>query len=196
MYTQCPECGTSFRVTAEVLKMAGGKVRCGGCSSAFNALAYLSETKHPPLDAAPADEALPELKPDTPEDTADAPPAAISPSQSAALLKTLDKLAGDDIRLEDTGVEWRLMDDDDDSVDEVLDNCPTPVDEFLTKTPTEVDAGEIFAEPGKAAPQTSVEELRFDDDTGLPDDFDLDDLPKPPPAPEPEPEPAPEPVSQ
>ena len=28
------------------------------------------------------------------------------------LLKTLDQLAGEDIRIEDTGVEWRVLDDD------------------------------------------------------------------------------------
>ncbi|MGI9271510.1 MAG: MJ0042-type zinc finger domain-containing protein, partial [Woeseiaceae bacterium] len=38
MYTQCPECDVAFRVTAEVLKQAAGKVRCGGCGVAFNAL--------------------------------------------------------------------------------------------------------------------------------------------------------------
>jgi predicted Zn finger-like uncharacterized protein len=43
MYTQCPECDVAFRVTAQVLKQAAGKVRCGGCGVAFNALAYLSE---------------------------------------------------------------------------------------------------------------------------------------------------------
>jgi len=45
MYTQCPECGTAFRVTAEVLRQAAGRVRCGGCRYAFNALDYLSEQK-------------------------------------------------------------------------------------------------------------------------------------------------------
>ena len=45
MYTQCPDCGTAFRITAEVLKQAAGKVRCGGCGVAFNALDYLSEQK-------------------------------------------------------------------------------------------------------------------------------------------------------
>ena len=45
MYTQCPECSVAFRVTADVLKMAAGKVRCGGCGVAFNALEHLSETK-------------------------------------------------------------------------------------------------------------------------------------------------------
>ncbi|HEX9851514.1 MAG TPA: MJ0042-type zinc finger domain-containing protein, partial [Woeseiaceae bacterium] len=43
MYTQCPACHTAFRVTARVLQQAAGRVRCGGCGSAFNALEYLSE---------------------------------------------------------------------------------------------------------------------------------------------------------
>ena len=30
MYTQCPDCEIAFKVTAEVLKQAAGKVRCGG----------------------------------------------------------------------------------------------------------------------------------------------------------------------
>ena len=45
MYTQCPDCNTAFRVTAEVLKQAAGKVRCGSCKHAFNALEYLSEVQ-------------------------------------------------------------------------------------------------------------------------------------------------------
>ena len=61
MYTQCPECGSAFRVTAEVLKQAAGRVRCGGCGSAFNALDYLAE--HTPVAPAPPpakDEPAPE----------------------------------------------------------------------------------------------------------------------------------------
>lgn len=189
MYTQCPDCATSFRVTADVLKQAAGKVRCGGCGNAFNALAYLSETRPEAKPAAEPGEALPELKPDPYEEAPeDAPPAAISPEQSAALLKTLDELAGDDIRLEDTGIEWRLMAEEeeagDQSVDEVLDASPTPVDEFLPQTPNEVEAGEVFDEPEAVASDIEIiadaeeqapdEVLRFDDNTGLPDDFDFE----------------------
>jgi predicted Zn finger-like uncharacterized protein len=43
VYTQCPECGTVFRVTADVLRVAQGEVRCGICSGTFNALEYLSD---------------------------------------------------------------------------------------------------------------------------------------------------------
>lgn len=43
MFTQCPECQTTFRVTAAMLKAAQGRVRCGRCSNVFNALASLIE---------------------------------------------------------------------------------------------------------------------------------------------------------
>ena len=43
MYTQCPDCSTVFRVTAEALRAAQGRVRCGICSTGFDALENLSE---------------------------------------------------------------------------------------------------------------------------------------------------------
>jgi predicted Zn finger-like uncharacterized protein len=43
VYTQCPDCATVFRVTAEALRAAQGDVRCGVCSTSFNALENLSE---------------------------------------------------------------------------------------------------------------------------------------------------------
>jgi predicted Zn finger-like uncharacterized protein len=55
VYTQCPDCATVFRVTAEVLRAAQGDVRCGVCSTTFNALENLSEQAFKP--AAPADAA-------------------------------------------------------------------------------------------------------------------------------------------
>jgi len=43
MYTQCPECETTFKLGAEDLRRARGKVRCGDCDHIFNALEYLAE---------------------------------------------------------------------------------------------------------------------------------------------------------
>jgi predicted Zn finger-like uncharacterized protein len=43
LYTQCPKCETVFRLSAEVLRAAGGQVRCGRCGEVFNALARLAE---------------------------------------------------------------------------------------------------------------------------------------------------------
>lgn len=44
MYTQCPDCQTRFRLTADALRAAHGTVRCGRCGSAFDALVSLSDT--------------------------------------------------------------------------------------------------------------------------------------------------------
>lgn len=48
MYTQCPDCATVFRVTADALRAAHGDVRCGICSTTFNALENLSEQSFEP----------------------------------------------------------------------------------------------------------------------------------------------------
>src|SRR5882672_6259142 len=43
LYTQCSKCETVFKLSAEVLRAAGGQVRCGKCGELFNALARLAE---------------------------------------------------------------------------------------------------------------------------------------------------------
>jgi predicted Zn finger-like uncharacterized protein len=43
LFTQCSKCETVFRLSAEVLRAAGGQVRCGRCGEVFNALAHLAE---------------------------------------------------------------------------------------------------------------------------------------------------------
>src|SRR5450432_1668127 len=43
VFTQCSKCETVFKLSAEVLRAAGGQVRCGRCGEIFNALAHLAE---------------------------------------------------------------------------------------------------------------------------------------------------------
>ena len=43
VFTQCSKCETVFKLSAEVLRAAGGQVRCGKCGEVFNALAHLAE---------------------------------------------------------------------------------------------------------------------------------------------------------
>ena len=38
LFTRCPECTTTFRVSDEALQKANGQVRCGRCASVFNAV--------------------------------------------------------------------------------------------------------------------------------------------------------------
>jgi len=43
VFTQCSNCNTIFEVSAEVLRAAGGQVRCGRCGEIFNGFARLAE---------------------------------------------------------------------------------------------------------------------------------------------------------
>jgi predicted Zn finger-like uncharacterized protein len=43
LFTQCSKCETIFKLSAAVLRTAGGQVRCGRCGEVFNALARLAE---------------------------------------------------------------------------------------------------------------------------------------------------------
>ena len=196
MYTQCPECSSAFRVTAEVLRQAAGKVRCGGCGCTFNSLDYLSEQR-PATAVTPPDGGQVQSLPEPPRLEADDSPATVDVEHGVALLQTLDEFAGPDIRIEDTGNEWRVLGTEEEEVtvsagerDDAgavtedtgsthwfMDESPTPVDEQLSDEPGDIDAAEIF-EP--ATSSVSTDEMRFDDNTPLPDDFDFgDESPEP-----------------
>ncbi|MBW7930971.1 MAG: DUF3426 domain-containing protein [Gammaproteobacteria bacterium] len=43
MYACCPSCNATFRITAAILQMSAGEVRCGMCGNAFNALDTLRD---------------------------------------------------------------------------------------------------------------------------------------------------------
>lgn len=51
MVTRCPACGTGFRVSAEQLKAQRGTVRCGRCSTVFNAFDTLATLADGPAPA-------------------------------------------------------------------------------------------------------------------------------------------------
>lgn len=46
--TQCPECGTCFKVSQEQLEVRHGLVRCGRCQAVFNATAHLRDDQPSP----------------------------------------------------------------------------------------------------------------------------------------------------
>jgi predicted Zn finger-like uncharacterized protein len=94
MYTQCPGCDTAFRVTASDLQRAAGRVVCVGCRREFNALESLTE---------------------------DVPVASDRADEDRASLETLNELTGpDEIRIEDTGVEWRVIVEDESADEDLL----------------------------------------------------------------------------
>ncbi len=211
MYTQCPDCNKAFRVTADILRQASGKVRCGGCGVAFNALDRLTE-ELPSLVAEegsvlPVPETLPRQANVAVSST------AASAEQSAALVELLDELAVPDVKIEDTGVEWRVLsefdtdfDNDaessasedansettgslkfiidaeesessedpetaDDQTDEVMQVRDASLFDEWVADAADDDARSAPDGDDEGAADRADEELRFDDDTILPDDF-------------------------
>ena len=77
MFTVCPKCALTLVVTAEDLRVAQGYVRCGRCSSVFNALARLTEegqTSEESAETAPPAPAASQTPPPAP---LDAPPQSV-----------------------------------------------------------------------------------------------------------------------
>ncbi len=66
--TQCPHCGTLFRVAADQLKLRGGIVRCGACQQVFDGNTGLVDLNAPPSSppASPPPVAEPAIAPDVP----------------------------------------------------------------------------------------------------------------------------------
>ncbi|HLT90255.1 MAG TPA: DUF3426 domain-containing protein [Woeseiaceae bacterium] len=147
MYTQCPHCHEVFRVTAEILQQAAGRVRCGACTHVFDALDGLSET----------------------------PP---EPGQSGAPRGP----GADGIRIEDTGVEWRVVDDDaDDAGDEESADASAmrwyvhDEDGEPPNDPRIPESAQSRAPASEAFDTPTAGEERYDDNTPLPGLLDDDD---------------------
>lgn len=53
MQTQCPKCSTRYHVTASELRQALGQVKCGDCTTIFNALDFLADANGKPASLDP-----------------------------------------------------------------------------------------------------------------------------------------------
>ena len=186
VYTECPNCSTAFRVTAKVLQQARGQVRCGSCGTAFSALDYLSEELPEPAESAVT--------------FGDSPaPREEAASGNSDLLARLDELAGsEDVLIEDTGTEWRVLDelvadfdspsDEDEDEDEDAAEANAEDDSILDEDgedrwqePADDEPGAVDVQELQASldlDDQSADDLstwRFDDDTPHPDAGDVDD---------------------
>jgi predicted Zn finger-like uncharacterized protein len=83
MFTQCPECQTTFRVSAAMLKAAQGRVRCGRCESVFDALTFLMEQRQASLTSAVDDVGEIDLSAEDDADADDVPESALECHLSA-----------------------------------------------------------------------------------------------------------------
>jgi predicted Zn finger-like uncharacterized protein len=158
LYTQCSKCATVFKLSAEVLRAAGGQVRCGKCGEVFNALAHLAED--PSAFAATeteielefrADSILQSPPPMTPRRKAPASPEEFAPSGvEIARLQILDW--NEHESTEEPAVQIEYPPAIEDPAAEALDETSM---EF-TLPPGELDR--IFVENKKTAPRPAPQE--------------------------------------
>jgi predicted Zn finger-like uncharacterized protein len=148
VFTQCSKCETIFRLSAEVLRAAGGQVRCGRCGDVFNALARLAEdstafTKgESSLDLETrADEILQFLEPVAPADT---------PPQGAG-----DKTADDGTEIAHLEVVDHVDDDLASEASLEFTLPPGELDRIFIETP--LSALQRLAAEGHFPPRTSDE---------------------------------------
>jgi predicted Zn finger-like uncharacterized protein len=158
VYTQCPECGTVFRVTAAVLRAAQGQVRCGVCDANFDSLRFLSDEVEsegePPLPASAA------LAHEAPAREAAVPPrpAAVlevpAPSTAPTAARAEPAVAQDEVNILEPGdVEDFVL------ADEPADDADIPEEALEFNVPVE-DWDSVFV-PERDGP------------TGTPLDIDL-----------------------
>ena len=154
MFTECPECSIGFRVTAKVLAQAGGRVRCGGCGNAFSALEHLTEE----LPASDEQDGTSSSEEDKFRET------------SRQLLKTLDELAGpEDVVIEDTGMEWRVLDDEEEDGEDGEDG----EDDAADAAEVEISEGSEELLTLEDDAQERPDDQTYADDTPLEDDQEI-----------------------
>ncbi len=96
LYTRCPNCQTTFRITADTLRVASGAVRCGNCATVYSAFSGLQQDALDPGMQVEEDFLSPTLQtqelaaiediasPDLDEAAAQSPAAATPDTPSAA----------------------------------------------------------------------------------------------------------------
>ena len=119
MFTVCPKCALTLVVTAPDLRVAQGYVRCGRCSSVFNALARLTEERGGA--SLPAAEAVAALEREAAQAEAAAAPLEEEAAESAAPAEEPPPLS--------------LAEDE------------SPSDEALEFNPTTTDVNSVFVQP-------------------------------------------------
>lgn len=89
LIVRCPACHTVFRMRPEQLRTHGGRVRCGGCYSAFNAVEHLMDQEQIPDPGMQAQDA--KMQPSVTNAPSTVPPAS-SASHSAPPITAADDL--------------------------------------------------------------------------------------------------------
>jgi predicted Zn finger-like uncharacterized protein len=165
LFTQCPKCETVFKMSAEVLRAAGGQVRCGRCGEVFSALARLAEDAsafpagESPLDMETrADQILHSAVAQPPQPAQPARPTQTAPTSEPEDLTVTDK---EFARLQVLDLE--LYDDDGPAVPpRAPENKPKAGDDKTPPAGSMPKAAEKKAAENKSKPPAREEEAADD----------------------------------
>jgi predicted Zn finger-like uncharacterized protein len=143
MFTVCPKCALTLVVTAEDLRVAQGYVRCGRCSSVFNALARLAEERPAPEESVTPAPPAPAASPPT-------PPASPAPAQAPAANAPPASVPDEDA-IPEEALEFNPAKTD---VSTVFVEPPTSLpdedaipEDALEFNPAKTDVSSVFVEP-------------------------------------------------
>jgi predicted Zn finger-like uncharacterized protein len=161
MVTRCPQCGTSFRITAAQLQTARGAVRCGACLHIFRGQEHLVGDSQPETPTASALVRKPAHKPTAPAKPSTDP---VEPSASTAS----GKLEFDQSLID---AEAGNPDDDDFLISDNMDKVGEEED-FLVDMPSSRTTSSLFEreikeredEPADSADESWAMDLLAEED--------------------------------
>lgn len=159
MVTRCPQCGTSFRITAAQLQTARGAVRCGACLHIFRAQEHLVGSSAPeapsalvrkpatkpsakpaPAAKAPTSGSVQKRADTSPDDAEDTPDSTLNnqglPFDQAQIDAESDALDDDDFLISDD-LDNPLGTDDDDALADTSRHSTSSLFEREFKIPEE-----------------------------------------------------------
>ncbi len=93
LFTRCPDCDTTFRVTDDALKKANGQVRCGRCASVFNAYAERRDEPGEPITDAASQRPAADIPATEPDANAAAQPSTAEAARASATAAQASTLA-------------------------------------------------------------------------------------------------------
>lgn len=170
MLTQCPNCQTIFRVTAEILRVAEGQVRCGRCQRQFDALARLIEENEEEDAVAAANEAAPK----SPENFEVDEPASHEDItmegrhiEISGTYRVPDRYGNGTHVQQETTEEWVQMDDTDAGSNDAFDE-PTPEERELDEFTRETLMDDDVSQPAAVATPGQRYEPQFDAESRIP----------------------------
>lgn len=138
--TQCPHCGTSFRVKEEHLAVANGSVRCGACLQVFSARNHL-------VNAAQTAPKSPTASPSARSKVSPMAPAAAERAQKKPAATPPPEKAVPVARRPEPPVQPSMFEaDDDDDADFIFRDDPIEDEEFIFQDNDEDDRAGPSAE--------------------------------------------------